>query len=72
MAIFRTLGRLRYDDRPSDFIQDFPTKTEAQDHLKNLGFIKTEEIGQVTYFYLPAVDGRNQPTKLAGYLVEVR
>jgi len=72
MAIFRILGRLRFDDRASDFIKDFSTRAEAQDHLKSLGFIQMEQVGWVTYFHLPAVDGRGQPTKLAGYLVEIR
>lgn len=68
--IYRTLGRLRFDDRTSDFIKDFPAKDEALLYLKGLGFVQTEQVGWVTYFQLPALDGRNQPTKLAGYLVE--
>lgn len=70
--IYRILGRLRYDDRSSDFIKDFSAKDEALLHLKGLGFIQMEQVGWVIYFHLPVVDGRNQPTKLAGYLVEVR
>lgn len=69
---FRTLGRLRYDDKASDFIRDFPTRAEALEYLKGLGFTQIESVGSVTYFHLPGADERGRPVKLAGYLVEVR
>lgn len=72
MMITRTIGRLRYDDPSSDFIRDFQSKAEALDFLNALGFVRAEEVGQVTYFYLPGVDAHSQPVKLAGYLVETK